>query len=238
MMNKPTALSTGEWLLPAAVWERPAGERTPPRYRHDLGPLRRANVVVSTDQGRTWSVRGGARVAERVFDEHIVVERRDGGLHAYSLWMWVRTAYGIGESSSTDGGRTWTPGRPTGIPHVNSRFFLRRLLSGRLLAVTHNPPDGRTRSHLVARLSEDEGRTWQGGLVIDERRGVSYPDGVQAPDGRIYLIYDYQRRDNKRILMATFAEEDVLQGEWRSPRARQRVLVNQATGTPQKREDR
>ena len=119
MINKPTVLSTGEWLLPAAVWERPAGESTPAPYRHDLGPLRGANVVASSDQGRTWSFRGQARVPERVFDEHAIVERQDGGLHACSLWMWVRTAYGIGESTSTDRGRTWTPGRPAQIPHVN-----------------------------------------------------------------------------------------------------------------------
>jgi len=226
MLNKPTVLSTGEWLLPAAVWERPAGESTPLRYRHDLGRLRGANVICSTDQGQTWAFRGQARVPERVFDEHMIVERQGG-----SLWMWVRTAYGMGESSSTDGGRTWTPGRPTLIPHVNSRFHLRRLRSGQLLAVTHNPPDGRTRSHLVARLSDDDGRSWQGGLMIDERPGVSYPDGVLGPDGTVYLIYDYRRRDDKMILMATFTEQDVLQGAWRSPVARRRVLVNQATGT-------
>ena len=32
MMNKPTVLSTGEWLLPASVWER-AGQREAPRPR-------------------------------------------------------------------------------------------------------------------------------------------------------------------------------------------------------------
>jgi predicted neuraminidase len=233
MMNKPTVLSTGEWLLPAAVWERPAGESTPPRYRHNLGARRGANVICSTDEGRTWTFRGQALVPERVFDEHAIVERRDGGLR-----MWVRTAYGIGESRSTDGGRTWTPGQPAQIPHVNSRFHLRRLHSGRLLAVTHNPPDSKTRSHLVARLSDDDGQSWQGGLTIDERPGVSYPDGVQSPDGTIYLIYDYRRQADKRILMAVFTEQDVLRGAWQSSRARQRVLVNQATGTAHTEEDR
>jgi predicted neuraminidase len=152
--------------------------------------------------------------------------------------MWVRTTYGIGESSSTDGGRTWTLGRPTQVPHVNSRFHLRRLKSGRLLAVTHNPPDGQTRSHLVARLSDDDGRTWRGGLMIDERTGVSYPDAVQGPDGTLYLIYDYRRQADKMILMATFTQEDVLQGAWHSARARRRVLVNQATGAVPERGSR
>jgi hypothetical protein len=224
-LNKPTALSTGEWLLPVAVWEREAMESTPPPYRHDLGALRGANVIASDDCGRAWSFVGQAIVPGRTFDEHMFVERRDG-----SLWMLVRTAYGIGESVSTDRGQTWGPGRGSGIPHVNSRFFIRRLRSGRLLLVTHDSPDGRTRSHLVARLSDDEGQTWQGGLTIDARQGVSYPDGVQSPEGTIYLVYDYARQAEKMILMATLTETDILLGEWTSDRAHRRVLVNQAKG--------
>jgi predicted neuraminidase len=104
--------------------------------------------------------------------------------------------------------------------------------------VTHRPPDGRTRSHLVARLSNDDGRTWQGGLTIDERPGVSYPDLVAGPGGTVYVVYDYNRHDDKQILMAVFAEQDVLDGAWRSAVARRRVVVNQATGTVSPREDR
>jgi predicted neuraminidase len=208
-------------------------ESTPPPYRHDLGALRGANVIASDDCGRAWSFVGQAIVPGRTFDEHMIVERRDG-----SLWMLVRTAYGIGESVSADRGRTWGPGQQSSISHVNSRFFIRRLHSGRLLLITHNPPDGGTRSHLVARLSDDEGQTWHGGLTIDARQGVSYPDGVQSPDGTIYLVYDYARQAEKMILMATFTEEDILLGEWTSDRARQRVLVNQAKGEWQGSGDR
>ncbi|HUW16324.1 MAG TPA: sialidase family protein, partial [Actinomycetes bacterium] len=225
MMNKPTVLSSGEWLLPTAVWERKANANIPPALRHDLGERSGANVMVSTDQGATWTYRGQALVPNRVFDEHMIVERGDG-----SLRMLVRAAYGIGESFSPDRGATWSPGRRSEISHVNARFFIRRLSSGKLLLVTHNPPDTKTRSHLTARLSGDDGKTWQGGLMIDERPGVSYPDGVQSPDGAIYLIYDYQRTGDKQILMATFTEADVLAGEWSSTVARQRVVVNQATG--------
>ena len=228
MMNKPTVLSTGEWLLSASVWERKAMASTDPAHRHDLGGQRGANVMVSRDRGATWAYLGQAIVPERVFDEHMIVERRDG-----SLWMLVRAAYGIGESVSHDRGRTWDPGRRSSIRHVNSRFFIRRLHSGKLLLVTHNPPDGKTRSHLVARLSDDDGETWHGGLMIDERPGVSYPDGVQGPDGTVYTIYDYARQADRTILMATFTEQDVVRGAWTSNRARQRVLVNQATGKRQ-----
>ncbi len=229
MMNKPVVLSTGEWLLPVAVWKRPASGLKNMAYAHNLGGETGANAVCSTDHGATWSLRGQAQVPERVFDEHMIVERRDG-----SLWVLVRTAYGIGESVSTDRGKTWSEGQPSGIPHVNSRFFIRRLASGKLLLVTHEPPDKKKRSHLIAHLSDDDGKTWRGGLMIDERAGVSYPDGVQAPDGTIYLIYDFARTAEKQILMAAFTESDVAEGKWSSPQSRQRVVINQATGGKKK----
>jgi len=225
MMNKPTVLSSGEWLLPASVWQRAANANVPQAFQHDLGDRNGANVMVSTDHGTTWTYRGQGLVPNRVFDEHMIVERGDG-----SLWMLVRAAYGIGEAFSHDRGKTWNPGRRSDVANVNARFFVRRLSSDKLLLVTHNPPNKKSRSHLIAHLSDDDGRTWQGGLMIDERPGISYPDGVEAPDGTIYLIYDYQRTKDKQILMATFTEKDVLAGRWSSSAARQRVVVNQATG--------
>jgi hypothetical protein len=234
MMNKPTVLSTGEWLLPAAVWERPAIANAHPahpneiiesEFQHDLKNERGANIIVSKDRGDSFTLLGQVFVPKREFDEHMIVERHDG-----SLWTLVRSGTGIAESVSTDHGKTWSPGQPSGLSSVVSRFFIRRLNSGKLLLVAHNPPDKKTRSHLTARLSEDDGKTWTGGLMIDERAGVSYPDGVQSPDGTIYIIYDYARTSAKQIFMATFMEDDVMKGQWASDRARQRVLVNQATG--------
>ena len=50
-------------------------------------------------------------------------------------------------------------------------------------------------------------------------------------DGTVYLIYDFERTRAKQMLMATFTEDDVATGEWSSAPARQRVVINQATGT-------
>src|SRR5439155_22120131 len=39
---------------------------------------------------------------------------------------------------------------------------------------------------------------------------VSYPDGIQAPDGTIHILYDWNRHTDAEILLAKFREEDVL----------------------------
>jgi len=212
MLNKPAVLSTGEWLLPTCIW------------RDDLS----SRIVCSKDEGATWEQIGGATIpvyADRNGDENMIIERADG-----TLWMLVRTGYGIGESFSKDRGKTWTPVARSAIPHAESRFFIRRLQSGRLLLVRHNAPVIKQRAHLTAFLSGDDGRTWVGGLLLDERGGVSYPDAVEGPSGEIRLIYDYNRRgDEKQVLMAVFTEEDVLRGRF-GDKARLRVTVNRATG--------
>lgn len=66
--------------------------------------------------------------------------------------------------------------------------------------------------------------------MIDERRGVSYPDGFQAPDGTIYISYDRNRDHDGEILMACFTEEDVLSGEFQSDRAKSRILISKPEG--------
>ena len=61
--------------------------------------------------------------------------------------------------------------------------------------------------------------------MIDEREDVTYPDGVQAEDGRIYLIYDHQRTPLVEVLVATFFEENVRAGEPVSDKIRRRGKV-------------
>jgi hypothetical protein len=134
---------------------------------------------------------------------------------------------GLAETFSRDGGKTWTPVERSPIAHPTARFFVRRLQSGAILLVKHGPLDRRTRrEQLMAFLSDDDGRTWLGGLMLDEREDVTYPDGVQAPDGTIYIVYDHQRTPLGEILMATFREEDVRAGKPLSDKVRFRVGID------------
>ncbi len=209
MMCKPTVLADGTWLLPASTWRTTAHS---------------ARVIASRDEGDSFELRGACDVAEeeRVFDEHMIVERRDG-----SLWMLVRIRSGIGESVSTDGGRTWSPLQVSSLGHPSSRFFIRRLASGNLLLVKHGPIGEQTaRTDLTAYLSDDDGRTWIGGLLLDDREKISYPDGQQTEDGTIYITYDFSRTEFREILMARFTEDDIRAGQPVSSRARLRLLIN------------
>ena len=214
MMNKPVVLSTGEWLFPLAVWNYSKREVTP-EFLSD--PTKRLSFVYKTvDNGKTFTCLGGANVPDRIYDEHMVVELTDG-----RLMMLVRTRYGIGVSYSHDRGKTWTRGVKSGIPNPSSRFHITRLRSGRLLMVNH--VDFNRRNNLTAQLSEDDGKTWSKGILLDGRDQVSYPDAKEAADGYIYITYDRERgcfKDTmeqsqacaREILMARVTEEDILQG--------------------------
>ena len=219
MMGKPLVLSTGTWGLPVSLWHEQARGS--------------AALWVSDDQGATWAQRGACDVPPEIrdHDEHMIVERND-----HTLWMLVRTKTGISESTSADCGATWSPLVPSAIPNARSRFFIRRLASGNLLLVRHDSgsvhfahaASSGDRSHLAAFLSKDDGVSWQGRLMIDERLGVSYPDGDQLADGTIVLTYDYQRYKNGQILLASFSEASVLRGQADDVADHLRVRINQA----------
>lgn len=222
-LNKPTVLSTGEWMLPISLDQRP-GFRMFKGCFQELDPLRGANVFVSKDQGATWVRRGAVRFPNPDWHEHMIVERKDG-----SLWMLARTRKGIMQTTSTDGGKTWaTPTEPANIRHPNARFHVRRMQSGRILLIKHGDQidSHNGRVQLSAWLSEDEGLTWQGGLVIDERKGISYPDGFQAPDGQIYISYDRNRSTDGEILLARFTEQDIMARKLVDPDSRLKMLIS------------
>lgn len=221
-LNKPTVLSTGEWILPISLDER-GGLHLFEGCFTELDPLRGANVFVSGDEGSTWQRRGTARFPHPDWHEHMIVERKDG-----SLWMLARTAKGIMETTSSDGGRSWEEPVPSAIVHPVARFHVRRLASGRILLIKHGATieTHEGRSQLTAWLSDDEGATWKGGLMLDERKGISYPDGFQADDGTIYISYDRNRATDGEILMARFTEEDILAKELKGPKSKLKMLIS------------
>ena len=206
MMNKPTVLSCGEWLFPIAVWG--LGVQQVLKDLDERNKERKAFCYSSSDEGKTIVKVGGVDVPRKSFDEHMFLELSDGRLAVY-----VRTKYGIAVSYSTDKGKTWSEAIDTGLFGPDSRFFIRKLQSGNILLVNHameKERDEKIRKNLTAYISNDDGKTWSEGLLLDERMYVAYPDGVQTSDGYIYIIYDRDRIGDGELLLAKFTEEDVI----------------------------
>lgn len=226
MLNKPIVLKNGNWLLPIAVWRN--GVKV--NFESPNTP-KLSFVYESRDNGESFTRLGGADVPNRSFDEHMLLERKDG-----SLLMFVRLMKGIGRSESFDGGKTWTAGEDTGLGGPNSRFFLGRLQSGNVILINHAVSD--TRSWLTAYLSEDDGETFPMSLLLDDRPDISYPDLKQTADGLIYVIYDRERgaiyqkmripseKMAKEILFCTFREEDIRAGKIVSLNAKLRQVIS------------
>ena len=220
MMNKPTVLSTGEWLFPIAVWSE---EMVIRNWKFNTATKERLAFAYRTvDHGKSFSRLGGADVPRRSFDEHMIVETMDG-----TLDMYVRTSYGIGVSHSVDGGLHWSRGEKTDLGGPCSRFYIGRLSSGKLLLINHVDYTGR--NNLTALLSDDDGKTWKWKLLLDGRNYVSYPD-VTERDGYIYVAYDRERGCFKRSLKEAYAsareilyskitEEDIMAGELVNPQS-------------------
>lgn len=232
MLNKPTVLSTGEWLFPLSVWDPMLDMiwAMPPEKNGHKKEESGAFVYKSVDHNTTFKKMGCVCADKRSFDEHMILELKNG-----RLMMLIRTAYGIAVSYSYDQGHTWTEAVDSKIGGPCSRFFIRRLSSGRILLVNHYKFKGR--NNMTALLSEDECQTWKYSLLLDERSDVSYPDAVEAKDGYIYITYDRERGDNKKnldmvmnsareILLAKITEKDIMAGELVDPNSQLKVIIS------------
>lgn len=192
---KPTVLGSGRWLLFAYD------------QMHD-----RYGCKLSDDGGKTFRHLYGGKKVETRFDESMAYQKNDG-----TVRMLARTSVGVlAESISLDGGETWSDGRETDISNPNTRFYVSRTPSGRILLVNNDHSSSRT--NMTIYLSEDDGVSWKYKRCIDTRSDLSYPD-VDFYDGKIYLTYDRERIGAKEILLSVFTEEDIMRDDF-SPEIR------------------
>lgn len=183
---KPLVMRTGEWLC----------------FNYDQ-VSDRYGYSISSDGGATFVHGYGAKKIPTPFDEAMAYEKKNGDIR-----MFARTANtgGLAESTSHDHGRTWDDAKCSGITAPNSRSFVARTPSGRVLLVRNDHPVERRNMTLC--LSDDDGETWTT-RCIDARCDVSYPD-VDFFGDRIFLTYDRERTGAKEILFASFTEADIL----------------------------
>ena len=190
---KPLVLSDGTWI----------------NFNYDQTNSR-YGYSISRDGGATYTRHYGAEKIETPFDETMAYERLDG-----SIRMLARSAVGeLAESVSHDGGLTWSKAVRSGIDSPNTRFYIARTPTGRVLLVNNDHRSRRT--NMTVYLSEDDGATWCRKICIDDRANLSYPD-ADFYDGKIYLTYDRERCGAREILFLAFTEDDILAGRLPTP---------------------
>jgi len=155
---------------------------------------------VSTDGGATWVRRGGLTPPEGTawanFHEPHAVELPGGRLLGVIRAQGPEVAFGFTmyQTVSDDGGLTWSPMRPLGIP--GSPPHLLRHSSGALILAygrrgqnAAEEPSGAWGEH--ARISRDGGETWEEDVLLHEAApsDLGYPATVELPDATLLTVY-------------------------------------------------
>ena len=137
-------------------------------------------------------------------DEHLVCYcRRGGGYGPRSDGYLVR-------SESTDGGRTWAPGKDSQFPNPNSAVDFIKLANGHLLLVYNDSMVDRTPLSLAVSTDGDKTYPHRRNLMTGDD-DFAYPIALQGKDGKIYVVFTSQERT--QINLAVLDEAWVLAGE-------------------------
>ena len=111
--------------------------------------------------------------------------------------MLTRTSVGrIYRSDSEDYGESWCEAYPTCLPNNNSGIDLVAVPDGTLFLVSN--PVGENwgeRSPLTLSKSEDNGKSWETVLTLEEEKidsEFSYP-AIEYFNGSLYITYTYER---------------------------------------------
>ncbi|WP_116126808.1 sialidase family protein [Lewinella sp. IMCC34183] len=115
-------------------------------------------------------------------------------------------------SWSTDGGHHWSPADTLGVPNSNSGVDALTLSPTSFLLVNNPLPRGADwyngRNVLDVEYSTD-GRHWTPLLDLERHADgeYSYPAIIRAADGRIHVVYTYDRKLIRHVAFALFAGE-------------------------------
>lgn len=181
------------WACSAPVRELPDGTRLLGIYREE-GKTAYGGLVRSTDGGKTWSqpIAIAPESGVRLDAETDFILLRDGTLYAALRGDRVNMHY----ATSRDFGLTWSPVKDIGFkghcPHLT------RLSTGAII-LGHRLPQ--TSIH----ISEDDGKTWRGPYLIDDKIGA-YPSTVELKDGSVLIVY-YEEGANSAIRSRRFSVE-------------------------------
>ena len=154
-------------------------------------------VERSADDGKTWTRHGPIQVPGKPngnIQPTLFVTSKG------SLLALCRTR-GMGricQSESTDGGLTWSDAKLTDLPNPGSGIDGVTAKDGAFYLAYNDSTKGRT--PLKIARSKDDGKTWENVATAEDTPGeFSYPALIQASDGRLHLVYTWNRKHIKHL---------------------------------------
>lgn len=177
--NKPVLLADGTLLCGSST--------------EDVGW--RVHMESTKDFGKTWS-RSGVLNDGKTFGaiQPTIIQ------HGKAIKLLCRSRQGqIVESTSRDGGKTWSKLAATSLPNPNSGIDAVTLKDGRSLLVYNHTKRGR--SPLNVAVSVD-GNDWTSSVVLEDQPGeYSYPAIIQSADGLVHITYTWKRQRVKHVVL-------------------------------------
>lgn len=190
--NQPIQLDGGDIISPSSN-ETTSGEWT-------------IHLEYSSDNGHTWSKSGPLNDPDEFGAiQPVVLNYGEGKLQLLS-----RTKNDVvAQNWSDDNGKTWSKMKATSLPNPNSGIDGVTLKDGRQLLVYN--PTGNNWGHRVPlsiAISTD-GKSWKKVLDLEPLRKTtdeegeeySYPTVIQAPDGKVHIVYTWNRKTIKYIVL-------------------------------------
>ena len=184
---KPLVLDSGRWLF----------------FNYDQ-VSDRYGYMISDDEGKTFTRHYGSEKLCTSYDESMAYQKNDGSVRMFSR----NRMREIAETVSMDGGVSWSDARLTGIESPDTRFFISRTPSGRVILINNDMREQRERMSVW--LSEDDGESWKYKKLIDDpTHHLTYPD-ADFYNGKIYIVYDRGRRFENEIHLLVTTEEEIM----------------------------
>lgn len=190
--NQPVYTADGTLLSPSSN-ETKSGDWT-------------IHIESSSDNGTTWKKTGPLNDVNQFGAIQPVILKYGNG----KLQLLSRTKNGvISQNWSKDNGKTWGKMTATSLPNPNSGIDGVTLRDGRQLLV-YNPTEKNwgNRVPLSIALSAD-GKKWKRVLDLEPLRATtdeeneeySYPTVIQDADGKVHIVYTWNRKTVKYVVL-------------------------------------
>ena len=161
-------------------------------------------VAISDDSGDTW--KPSLPIVGRGNIQPTILQKKEGDLVAYMRDNGDSPGR-IFESSSSDGGYSWTPAKKTSIPNPGSSVDAVTLSDGTWLMVCNDLENGRNKLSIY--VSIQEGEDWQWIYSLEDvplnEGSFAYPSIIQSKDKLIHISYTYNVNNLKTIKHVSFS---------------------------------